>query len=146
MQQRRRSAVIIFLSAAIGLLSASCADSKFSQCERIIQISVRVTEQTNELCSDCETENTQEALQVADVMEKAAEDMAATEINDPQLQTYQQGFIDIYRGMSQSTREFVAALNQKDINAAKSAKVKLQQVGSKEKEIVDGINNYCNSN
>ncbi len=146
MQQRRKSAVIIFLSAAIGLLSASCADSKFSQCERIIQISVRVTQQTNELCSNCETENTQEALQVADVMEKAAEDMAATAINDPQLQTYQQGFIDIYRGMSQSTREFVAALNQKDINAAKSAKVKLQQVGSTEKEIVDGINNYCNSN
>lgn len=128
---------------SLGLLTA-CAPTKFSECEKIIQISVRVTEQTKELCQDCKTEDSQEALQVADVMEKAAEEMAAIEIADEELQTYQTGFREIYQDMSQATREFVAALHQKDIVTAKAAKAKLQQVGNKEKEVVDGINNYCN--
>lgn len=145
MRQSRSTATIIFLSTAIGLLTASCADTRYSQCKQIIQISIQVKEQIEQLCQDCESENSQEALQVADVMESSATKMAAIEIDYEELQGYQSGFVGLYRGWSQATRDFVEALNQKDIKAAQSAKEKLQQFGSQEKEIVDGINNYCNS-
>lgn len=144
MLKSRPTATIIFLSTAMGLLTTSCADTRYSQCKQIIQISIQVKEEIEELCQDCQSENSQEALQVADVMESSAAQMASIEIDYEELQGYQGGFVELYRGWSQATRDFVEALNQKDIKAAQSAKEKLQQFGSKEKEIVDGINNYCN--
>ena len=146
MLKLRPTATIIFLSTAIGLLAASCADTRYSQCKQIIQISIQVKGEIEKLCQDCESENSQEALQVADVMESSAAKMAAIEVDYEELQGYQGGFVELYQGWSQATRDFVEALNQKDIKAAQLAKEKLQQFGSKEKEIVDGINNYCNSN
>ena len=135
---------IISLATAIGLLTASCAPTKFYQCKRVLEIAAKVNEQVEILCGDCQVEDSQEALQVADVMETSAQEMGDLEINDEQLQTYQSGFVELYQGWSQATRDFVEAFfNQKDLKAAQSAKEKLQQFGGKEKEIVDGINNYC---
>ena len=140
-----RHAVTIAFSTAISFFAVACAPTKFSECEEIIRISVRVTEQTKELCPDCQTENFQEALQVADTMEKAAEEMNTISITDEKLKDYQVSFVEIYRGMSQATRNFIAALDQKDLQAAKEAKEKLQIVGNKEQQTVNGINNYCSS-
>ena len=78
--------------------------------------------------------------------EEAAEEMKAFDIKDKQLLEYQDGFAKMYVGMSQATRDFVAALDRKDVSAAKSAKKQLQKLGSTERKLVSGMNSYCQEN
>ena len=142
----RRCSVILTLSAAISFLSVSCAETKFSQCKQIIEITMRIANETKNLSDNGKTKDPQEALQVADAFEEAAEEMKAFEIKDQQLLEYQDGFAKMYVGMSQATRDFVAALDRKDVSAAKSAKKQLQKLGSTERKLVSGMNSYCQEN
>ena len=138
-----RRFTVIFLCSVINFLFVSCAETRYSQCKQIIETTMNIANETRTLSDDGKSKEPQEALQVADAFEEAAQEMETISIQDEQLSEYRDGFAQMYVGMSQATRSFIAALNQKDVSGAKSAKEKLQKLGNTERELVNGINNYC---
>ncbi|MGB3695438.1 MAG: hypothetical protein WA865_21875 [Spirulinaceae cyanobacterium] len=136
---------LVLLSTLLAFVSVSCASNKVQQCRKIIEITVGVSDQIEELSDNGKTQDPQEAREAANAMEKAAQEIEGLVIQDEQLQEYQAGFVKTYRGFSQSTYDFIAELEKKNLQAAKSVQKKLQEVGSTEEELVNGINNYCQS-
>lgn len=139
-----RSGLAFSLSTIASLLIASCAPTKYDQCNAVITIANETVNQARDLTDRGQTSDRQAMLQAADAMEEAALEMEALSLNDPQLQDYQAGFVKMYRDTAQATRDFIKASENYDREAAKSAQKRLQQATAPEKELVTGINNYCN--
>ena len=93
-----------------------------------------------------QTEDIKKVLQVADIFEETSQQMKQLKIEDDKLQEYQMGFGDIYQGNADTTRQFVAALNDKDIDTAKLMQQQVQQLGKKEQELAAKMKDYCQDN
>ena len=59
------------------------------------------------------------------------------------LVKYKSEFADIYQGYARTTRQFISALQEKDINTIKLMQHQLQQLGKKEQKMCNRMNNYC---
>ncbi|MDJ0509968.1 MAG: hypothetical protein QNJ64_12025 [Crocosphaera sp.] len=90
-----------------------------------------------------QTTDIKKVLQVADIFEETSQQMKQLKIDDEKLIDYQIGFADIYQGNADTTRQFVAALNDKDINTAKLMQQQVQQIGQKEQDLGTQMNDYC---
>ncbi len=126
----------------LNLILVSCAENKVSQCQKIILITQKIAKESE---TNRQTEDIQKALQVADSFDEAAEEMKNLAITDEQLVKYQLGFAAIYQGYAQTTRQFISALQKKDINTVKLMQQRLKQLGQKEPELGNEMNNYCQS-
>jgi hypothetical protein len=125
------------------LLLISCAENKISQCQKIIILTQKMAEESE---TYRQTKDIKKVLQVADIFEETAQQMKQLNIEDEQLIEYQMGFAEIYQGNADTTRQFVAALNDKDINTAKLMQQQVQQLGKKEQKLGTQMNNYCQEN
>ncbi|HEY9650724.1 MAG TPA: hypothetical protein V6C95_08680 [Coleofasciculaceae cyanobacterium] len=135
--------VLIPLTAAIGVLSISCAESKVSQCNKIIQVANQAVSEAKAVTQGGQVSDPQAMLKAAESMEKASQEMEAIQVKDAKLQDYQAGFITMYRDTSKATRDFVTAFQKKDRSTAEAALTKLQQATTPEKQLVQDINTYC---
>ena len=142
----RRYGIIFPVSIVISFLTLSCAETKFSQCEKIYSIANSVASETESLTNSGQETEMKTWLQAADTMEKAAQDMKSLNISDSKLQEYQSGFIKMYKAYAESTRNIVKAREIKDVAAAKNAQKKVQKAGDLEQELGNGINSYCRGN
>ncbi|MGP0128358.1 MAG: hypothetical protein ACTMUB_03550 [cyanobacterium endosymbiont of Rhopalodia musculus] len=120
----------------------SCSENRVSQCKKIISITQEIAKESQ---TNRKTEDIQKALQVADSFDKAATEMRDLSISDENLVKYQLGLADIYQGYAQTTRQFIFALQQKDINTVKLMQQQLQQLGQKEPKLGNQMNSYCQS-
>ncbi|NES80299.1 MAG: hypothetical protein F6K10_01835 [Moorea sp. SIO2B7] len=134
---------MLTLSAAISLFTVSCAETKFSQCQKIFGIANGVAKETKSLTNSGQEIENKTWLKAADTMEQAAQEMQALAITDDNLLEYQAGFVKMYRSYSEATREIIKAREDKDRPGAEAAQEKVKQAGKLEKEIGDGINSYC---
>jgi hypothetical protein len=141
-----RRIIPIFSVCISCLLTVSCTENKYSQCEKIFAIANGVADRTKSLTDGGKTKDIKAFLQAADVMEQASQNLANLELKDPKLIEYQTGFINMYRDYAQATRDIVRARNDRDISAARAAQEKVQQAGKSERELGDGINSYCKGN
>ena len=93
-----------------------------------------------------ETKDVKTVLEVADAFEQASEKLKKMELKDPKLTEYQQGLAEVYQGNADTTRNFIKALETKDIPTAKLAQDQVQQIGKKEQNLVTKTNEYCQEN
>ena len=131
------------LIPAIAVLLSSCAETKTAQCQKIFLITKKMAEES---ATNRETKDIKMVLQVADAFEKASEQLKKIELKDSKLTEYQQGLAEVYQGNAETTRNFVQALETKDIPTAKLAQEQVQQIGKKEQEIITQTNQYCQEN
>ncbi|EAZ89345.1 hypothetical protein CY0110_20585 [Crocosphaera chwakensis CCY0110] len=124
----------------MNLFLISCAETKISQCQKIILLTQKMAEESE---TYRQTTDIKKVLQVADLFEETSQQMKQLNIEDEQLQEYQKGFADIYQGNADTTRQFVAALNNKDIDSAKLMQQQVQQLGKKEQDLGTEMNAYC---
>ena len=129
-----------FLIIFSNFLLVSCAETKVSQCQKIILLTQKMAEESE---SYRQTTDIKKVLQVADIFEENSQQMKQLKIEDEKLIEYQMGFADIYQGNADTTRQFVAALNDKDINTAKLMQQQVQQLGQKEQDLGTEMNDYC---
>lgn len=139
----KRDFVLLSLATAISLLTVSCAESKVSQCNKIIQVANKAVSQAKSVTNGGQASDPKAMLQAADAMEKASQEMKNISVKDQKLKDYQAGFINMYRDTSKATRDFVAAFEKKDRPAAETALANLQQATTPEKQLVTDINTYC---
>lgn len=143
MQFPTRYFVLFSLTTAISLLTASCSESKISQCNRIIQIANQAVSQAKTVTNGGQASDPKAMLQAAEAMEKASKQMTDIPVTDPKLKDYQTGFVKMYGDTSKATRDFVKAFEKKDRPAAERALTSLQQATLPEKQLVTDINTYC---
>ncbi len=124
----------------LNLLLISCAETKVSQCQKIILLTQKMAEESE---SYRQTTDIKKVLQVADIFEETSQQMQQLKIEDETLQEYQKGYADIYQGNADTTRQFVSALNDKDIDTAKLMQQQVQQLGKKEQELGTKMQDYC---
>ena len=134
---------LYLLSVLVNLLLISCAENKISQCQKIILLTQKMAQESE---SYRRREDIKKVLQVADIFEETSQQMKKLKIEDEKLQEYQMGFADIYQGNADTTRQFVAALNDKDIDTAKLMQQQVQQLGKKEQEFGAKMKDYCQDN
>ncbi len=135
-----KTAVLASLSFTLSLTLVSCAPSKVYQCEQIMALANKMSEEGKK---NSKTKDEEKVLGVADTFEAVALEMEQLKIKDEQLQEYRSGFVQFYRDHAQATRTFVTAFREKDAETVKSIIAELQEIGSREGELVMGINSYC---
>lgn len=134
------SLILSYLAISLNFLLVSCAETKVSQCQKIILITQKIVQESQ---NNRQTKDIKQALAFADVFEEAGQQMKQLKIEDEQLAKYQIGFAEIYQGNADTTRQFVSALNNKDISTARLMKQQVQQLGKKEQELGNQMNIYC---
>ena len=138
--QNHLSFSLSLLTILTNFLLISCAETKISQCQKIILLTQKMAEESENYR---QTTDIKKVLQVADIFEETSQQMKELKIEDEKLIEYQMGFADIYQGNADTTRQFVGALNDKDINTAKSMQQQVQQLGQKEQDLGTEMNDYC---
>jgi Na+/phosphate symporter len=124
------------------LANVSCAATKVGQCQKIIAVTKKIAQESQ---NNRQTTDLQKVLQMADTFEETAEEINKISVEDEKLIQYKIGFAEVYRGNAQATREFIDALQKKDIAQARLTQKKVQQIGKKEQELVSDLNTYCQS-
>lgn len=141
-----RDLPIIWLTAVVvPLVVQGCAVNQVFECNRLIAIANQVTTETYLLTEEQNSEDPLIWLEAADRLDDAATQMAAIELSDAQLQTYQTGFVQMYRAIAQATRAYAKSYQNLDREGVDAARAQLEQAVKNEADLVNGINNYCMS-
>lgn len=138
--------VLLSLTIAFSVLTASCSENKISQCNKIIKVTKKAVDAVNSITNGGQESNPKAMLQAAETMEKASQEMKSLKVKDEKLQNYQSRFVNMYRDTSKATREFVAAFEKKDRASAEIALLNVQRATTPEKQLVTDINTYCSDN
>lgn len=131
------------LTVIISLINSSCISSKYQQCRNLMEIANQTVEQTQKITNNKQTRNPQRALQAAEVMTNAGQQMGDLAIRDESLQQYQKQFMQLYHDQAQATRSFVEAYEKKDQRKLQQVQQQLQQLSASEEQLVTKINQYC---
>ncbi len=132
----------LFLVAIVSVIS-SCTETKSQECAKLITLANETVEEAKRVTAGKESTDPEAALLASDTMELAAKEMENLNISDPQLQTYQKQFIQMYEETAQATRSFVKAYKNKDIEKLKPAREELEKATALDQELVTKINDYC---
>jgi len=135
-----RYTFIGFNIAILTFLLTSCGDSKIVQCQKIAQISQKISQQAQA------SQDTQDPNRIGDIAQKftdAAKQLDELSINDAQLYTYKNDLSDVYKSYSKSTFLIIDAIKNKNIKTARLAKEEVTQTSKKEQTLGQEISKYC---
>lgn len=145
LSDRYNKVIICCLSMLASLLANGCSDTKYIQCEQIIQIANNVVSEKNKLIDnnssvdiECKT-----WLRAARMINQAALRVEAINLQDPQLIKYQTDLAQVYRIYSQATYDAVRAWENKNIEALQVAHTDAEKAGQLEAKLGSVINTYC---
>jgi hypothetical protein len=122
---------------------APAAQAPVSQCGQLIEIANRATDQVQKLSQNPAPDSIQNLLDTADIADRATAEMQALTLNDDELLSFREQFIEMYVGVSRATRDLAEAANRQDRQAAEQAFTALQTATSAEETLVPAVNNYC---
>lgn len=131
---------IFVLSLSCSFALVSCAESQTVQCQKIMQVTRQIANQSME---SRQTKDEEKVLTMAANFDKAAIAMGKLSIADTQLANYQNRYGEIYRSNAETTRKFIDAIQQKDIVTARLMQKQVQEIGDRERTLGAELNNYC---
>jgi hypothetical protein len=132
-----------FAIAIVSIATMTGCNSKVTQCKNLIQVVNSTVSQTESLTSKGTKGDASSIKQSAEVFDKSAKDMMSINVEDEKLKTYKTQFVTMYQSSSEITKQIVASLEQKKSTQVYEGLRKLQSVASPEKDLVQGINQYC---
>lgn len=138
-----KQAVCATLAIGFGTLTASCSASKVSQCNQLIEVANSAVESVQTVTTTSEPQDVNAMIQIADTADQATTEMQALELPDEQLKAYQGRFVTMYAETSRASRALVAAVNEKNTQAAEEAYSALQTATGQEAPLVEEVNTYC---
>jgi len=139
----KRYLVLLPLSAALSLLTVSCGESRISQCNKIIKIANEPVNAAKPINNSSQASDPKVIRQLADVMDKASQDMKALKVKDEKLKDYQVGYVNMYRDLAKAIRDLEAPVKQKNRLAFEAALTNFKQAATPEAELAKEVNQYC---
>lgn len=145
LSDRNNHSVIFCLSILVSLLAVSCNETKYTQCDQIIQFANSVVQEKTKLIDTNNSENMESKtwLQAARMITQAAQQIEAIPLRDPKLINYQANLAQIYRVYSQATYDAVKAWENKNIEALQTAHTDAERAGELEEKLGNSLNTYC---
>ncbi|NJO39137.1 MAG: hypothetical protein HC769_08490 [Cyanobacteria bacterium CRU_2_1] len=139
----RASAVV-----TLGLLVASCSESKLSQCKQLIDVANQVVTNVQTVAQNASsTTNPSDSLavinKVAEAADQAKTDMESLQLSDENLKGFQTRYAAMYAEIGETTRDMLSAAQSKDTQAGKNAYNEFKAATSQEGSLVNEINAYC---
>lgn len=131
------------LIATLSVLAVACGESKVSQCNKLIEVANKAVGDVQEVTSSANPEDVNAMVKIADTADQAKATMETLELNDEQLQGFQQRFVAMYQETSTATRSLVDAVGKQDNQAAETAYNNLQAATDQETPLVNEVNEYC---
>lgn len=129
----------------LGFLLVGCSESRQSQCVKLVAIANQAVEELQATIQANANPNNSAYLKVAETVEQAKTAMTAVELIDPQLQTFQKRFIDMYAALGETARALADAVEKQDAAAAETAQTAFQQATQQEEPLVNEVNTYCSA-
>jgi uncharacterized protein YhaN len=102
----RRKYISVFVSLSIGLLLASCSDSKVAQCERL----VKEVSQGTALLEKNKGSQVTTSLQLAKNLEDVTKKVRDLNFGDEKLQGFQSTFVKIFENLGKNIDKAAIAL------------------------------------
>ena len=118
----------------------SCSDSKIAQCQKIADISQKISQQAE---TSRHTQDSEKVRQTAEKFAAVAQELDQLSLNDTTLQSYKKGLAEVYRGYSRATFLMLDAIKNRDIKSAKLAKQEVMLNSKNEQSIGQNITTYC---
>ena len=144
LSDRNNYAVIFCLSVFVGLFAVGCSETKYAQCEQIIQIANGVVaEKTKLIGDDSDKIESKTWLEAAKMIAQASRQIENIHLKDPQLINYQADLARVYRIYSYATYDAVKAWENKNIEALQTAHTDAERAGELEEKLGNVINAYC---
>ena len=142
---RHNYLVIFCISIVFGVLAVSCSDTKYAQCEQIIQIANGVVNEKSKLIDTNNSADIESKtwLQAARMIAQAAQKLENVDLQDPNLIKYQTDLAQIYRIYAQATYDAVKAWENKNKKALQTAHTDAEKAGQLEEKLGSAINHYC---
>jgi hypothetical protein len=142
-----RSAVLASIAplapAAIALILLTSCESKVSQCQKIIKVHNQIVLEAKKVSDTGAKGDTSSASKSADAFAQGAKEMMGLDVRDEKLLEIKNQLATMYQNSSQITKQILTSQAQKKSTDAAKGMENLRQVASPEKDLVDGINNYC---
>jgi hypothetical protein len=129
--------------ASISLVLLTSCESKISQCQKIIKIHNQIVLETKNISDTGAKGDTSSASKSADTFAQGAKEMMDLDVRDEKLSVIKSQLATMYQNSSQITKQILTSQAQKKTTDAAKGMENLRQVASPEKDLVDGINNYC---
>ena len=135
----------LLITLSLSILFSSCGESKLTQCEQIFKIVAGVNNSIDRVGNTTSKDLNQIAiwLEAANMMNRAAENIAALHINNSELIGYQNKLATVYRIYSQATYNAVEARESKNLEALELARLEALKAGDMQQKAIEGINTYC---
>lgn len=136
---------LVLMGILLSLLISSCGENRFTQCEQIFRIARGVKENSKNVSYTNKEQLTvmKSWLEVASMLNQAADQIEALHINDSELIGYQNQLVTVYRIYSQATYDAVQARENKNIEALKAARIDAETAGEMQQGLIKEINAYC---
>lgn len=132
----------IVIATVVSGLAVGCNERKITQCNRLTEIANKTAGEVQTVVRDNAVPNNGAFLKVAAQYDQGKTDMQAVNFSDPQLQTYQQRFVEFYADVAKSARDIAQGMGEENPEAAKQA---FQSATSLEVPLVQEVNTYCGS-
>lgn len=139
------------LVLAIGFLATSCAESKISQCKKLIDVANQVVSDVQTVAQNASSttgtpansDSSAVINRVASAADQAKSRMESLNLADPKLKEFQGRYATMYTEIGQTTRDMLKAADTNNREAGKNAYDAFKQATSQEGALVDEINAYC---
>jgi hypothetical protein len=129
--------------ASIALVLLTSCETKVSQCQKIIKVHNQIVLETKKISDTGAKGDTSSASKSADTFAQGAKEMTELDVRDEKLLVIKNQLATMYQNSSQITKQILTSQTQKKSTDAAKGLENLRQVGSPEKDLVDGINIYC---
>ncbi len=77
------------------------------------------------------------------IFDKAAKDLAAVNISDEKLKTYQSQFLTMYKAATEINKQIVESIKEKKSTKVHEELRKYQNISSPERDLATGLTQYC---
>ena len=131
--------VLVCATVAIGLMVASCGESKITQCNKLNQL----INQADAITKTAQTGKPPTLRRAASELEKVVLQLKAVEVEDKKLQGLQASFVTLYTDLSKFFRKIADAIEKQDPAAIKTSLDFWPQARKKDIALVKEINTYC---
>lgn len=140
-QNRWMAQAIALFSLLVG--GSAAATAQVEECELVTATVNQTNQQVQEISQNNTSQELESLLFIADVANQAASELQLLTLEDQQLQSLRDRFINLYTNTALAARNFVDAVYQEDTEAIQQTYEAVLNVSSQEEPLVDEINEYC---
>jgi DNA repair ATPase RecN len=128
------------ISAALWL--GGCGLGKIAECNKLIQ-GANAQQQTLKSAESKMSGTPADMETVAVAFDKSSAEIAAIDLKDAKLKSFQKDYQDMLTRASKSCRDLSSAAKTKNVAMITKAQAEISSLGGNESKVVNEINSYC---